>query len=292
MDWTPDFIPRSPVFEPLHAIVTGVFGPTRPGRAELERLLERRDPPVVTARGLPLRLAAPVRDAGRLEDRYEARLNLRGELTVREDSWHDFFNVLVWLVFPLAKAALNARHYAELPAQRARAASASRAPDGDPGAHARGRPRWGNRSPAQDALTLFDEGGMIVASCDGELTGLMRARRWKALFHERRERVRSAMRFVVFDHAIFEKALAPFRGITARAIVLDVPCALLEAPYPELIRALDARAAETIRDPARLAVTRDLAPVPILGVPGWCAENERGDYYDDASQFRPGRGTT
>jgi hypothetical protein len=31
------------------------------------------------------------------------------------------------------------------------------------------------------------------------------------------------------------------------------------------------------------------APLPILGVPGWAPENERGSYYEDAAVFRPGR---
>jgi hypothetical protein len=29
--------------------------------------------------------------------------------------------------------------------------------------------------------------------------------------------------------------------------------------------------------------------LPILGVPGWCADNEREAFYDNADYFRPGR---
>jgi hypothetical protein len=35
--------------------------------------------------------------------------------------------------------------------------------------------------------------------------------------------------------------------------------------------------------------TRTLAPLPIFGVPGWEAANERESFYDDASVFRPER---
>ena len=47
--------------------------------------------------------------------------------------------------------------------------------------------------------------------------------------------------------------------------------------------------AEHLCDPARVGNDRDLAVVPILGIPGWCADNESEDYYDDTDYFRPGR---
>lgn len=52
---------------------------------------------------------------------------------------------------------------------------------------------------------------------------------------------------------------------------------------------LDARLAAHLSHPGHLLVTRELAVVPILGVPGWHADNAREDYYDDADYFRPGR---
>jgi hypothetical protein len=203
------------------------------------------------------------------EDRYEPRVYLRGELQSRERNWHDLFNLLAWLAFPRTKAALNERHFHSLVAQR-RAGAA-------------------NRGPAQDALTLLDEGGMIVASSSGDLLELIRAFEWKKLFWGRRDDVRARMRFFVLGHALYEKSLAPFSGITARAILLEATDESLRAP-PAVLRAeLDARAAAYIADQTALSATRDLAPIPVLGVPGWCVENERADYYDDARCFRPGR---
>ncbi|HTF13584.1 MAG TPA: DUF3025 domain-containing protein [Burkholderiales bacterium] len=38
-----------------------------------------------------------------------------------------------------------------------------------------------------------------------------------------------------------------------------------------------------------MASTRNLSPLPILGIPGWGPSNGSEEYYDDASQFRPGR---
>lgn len=268
MDWDAGFLVRSPMFEPLRAHA-GAFGAGWPRPADLQRLLDRRNPPPRNTGGTPLRVVPQGRRAVAFEDGYEPRLYLRGELQVREGSWHDLFNVLVWLAFPLAKAALNARHYAALSAQRA----AGRA----------------NRGPAQDALTLFDEGGVIVASSADELLACLRDWRWKDLFWDNRARLAAQMRFCLFGHAVYEKALQPFIGITSRGILLKVELGLLEAPLPEQLAALDARIAQHLGDERRMLATRDLAVVPLLGVPGWHAGNNVESFYDDTDYFRPAR---
>ncbi len=257
------------MFEPLRVHVAAALGPGWPDLAELQRLLDRRAPVVRNADGRALRLVPQGRRSRTLEERYEARVFLNGELQVREGNWHDILNVLVWLAFPRAKAALNARHHVALREQFV----------------ARAR----NRGPAQDALTLFDEGGIVVASADDELTGYLRDWRWKDLFWDRRARLQSRMRFYLFGHALYEKALSPFTGITARGIVLRAEPELLAAPLVEQLAAVDAGVAEYLSDTGRLTATRELAVVPVLGVPGWCAGNEREAYYDDPDYFRSAR---
>ncbi len=268
MDWDPDFLARSPMFEPLRVHAPG-FGGNCPGLEDLQQLLERREPRVRNSAGIPLRLVAQGRRPRTLEERYEALIFLGGELQVRERNWHDLLNVLVWLAFPRAKAALNARHYSALEAQRAAGAP--------------------NRGPVQDALTLFDEGGVIVASSDADLLRMMRDFRWKDLFWHGRPRLLARMRFFLFGHALYEKMLRPFTGITGRGILLDAEPELLAAPLREQLAAIDERVAARLSDPVRLAATRDLAVVPVLGVPGWCADNAREDFYDNLDYFRPGR---
>ena len=61
------------------------------------------------------------------------------------------------------------------------------------------------------------------------------------------------------------------------------------APLAVQLERLDAMLAQRLLDTAALNTTRDLAPVPILGVPGWCADNGRESYYDNVEYFRPGR---
>jgi len=266
MDWDPNFLSRSPMFEPLQTHVPESLPVQWPGLPMLQGLLDQRVPPVCVASGMPLRLIPQVARRGR-EARYEERIYRRGELQVRAESWHDLFNVLVWLTFPRAKAALNARHHA---------ASSERAPG-----------NTSNRGPVEDALTLFDEGGVIVATTSRELMGLLRAHEWRELFWCHRRAVEAEMRFYLFGHALYEKALRPFAGVTGRGLCFDVNRDFLRASVSMQLAELDDRVAVQVADPERLAATRDLAHVPILGVPGWCADNEAESYYDNREYFRP-----
>ena len=254
---------------PLRAAGGGLRSPEWPARPVLQRLLDRDGNPVRTASGVPLRLASAGSRRRSFEERYEARVHLKGEMAFRDGDWHDLLNLLVWRTFPRSKAALNARHFEALEAQRA----AARA----------------NRGPAQDALTLFDEGGVIVATCDNELLGLLREWRWKELFWRDRERLDAGMRFILFGHALYEKALQPFLGITGRGVVLEVEPGLPGRPVDEQVARLDAKLAAYLADPRNLMATRELAVVPVLGVPGWHPENAREAFYDDTNYFRPGR---
>ena len=268
VEWDGGVLARSPLFDTLRAHA-GAFEVEAgwPGLASLQNRLDRRQPPVRTASGMPLRLVPQGRRKRAREEKHEARIYLRGELELRERSWHDLFNLLVWLAFPRAKAALNHRHYQALRVQDGRA----------------------NRGPAQDALTLFDEGGVIVAASDDRLLDCLREWRWKDLFWGHRARLPEEMRFHVFGHAVYEKALRPFLGITTRGILLKVEPELLAAPLPEQLAILDGKVAEHVSDERRVRSTRELAVVPVLGVPGWHAGNEREEFYDDTDYFRPAR---
>ena len=269
MGWDNDYAQASPVFEPLRVHGGPAFEKRWLDLDDFQRLLDSREPPVQTAGGQCLRIVPQGRKPNAFQEKYEPRIYLKGELQVRRDHWHDYFNALVWLAFPRAKAALNARQFSALEAQRAAGAP--------------------NRGPVQDALTLFDEGGVIVASSDGDLLQMLREWRWKELFWGNRERLRTRARFMLFGHALHEKMLRPFIGITGRGILLDANQGLLDAPLREQLAVIDEMAAACISSPDRFVATRELAVVPVLGVPGWCAENERESYYDNLDYFRPGR---
>ena len=223
--------------------------------------------------GLPIRFAAPsaLTDA---DEGYEARIWRSGEIITRPDNWHDALNALAWIAFPQTKRELNRLHCRHQPAA---------APPG-------GKPMHGTaRGTARDALTLFDEDGLLVACADPALAALLAGFHWKELFWQQREAVVRCMRFHVFGHGLADKLRAPFRGLTAKARVFAVDATELQQPPAQQLAAIDARAAAWLREPAALASTRVYSPLPVLGIPGWHADNAGAGYYDDTWQFRPGR---
>src|SRR2546425_11627181 len=254
----------APIFTALTPLLGRLPRDRFPRHDELNAL---RIPSVVSGGGAPIRFVPPAAASGKFSSQYEVRVFETGEVQTRADSWHDLFNALVWLAFPKTKAVLNRHHYEEIRARR-----------GEP-----------LRGTARDVLTLFDEGGVVVASADAELPVLLREFRWKELFWRRRAEVLRSMRFYVFGHAIYEKALEPYKGVTAKALILDAAPGLLDAPIERQLAELDARAAEYFSGTRAFASTRNLSPLPILGIPGWEPANASEEYYDDPSQFRPRR---
>ena len=59
--------------------------------------------------------------------------------------------------------------------------------------------------------------------------------------------------------------------------------------WPEARRSahVDARIAADLA--TRALTSRDFAPLPVLGVQGWCAANADAAFYDDPAVFRRGR---
>jgi hypothetical protein len=272
MTWDPRFLERSPMMWPLSRSAESLASCAEwPQRCALEPLL--REAGITNARGVPLRLVAPGSGA---RGRYEQRVHDSGELELREGEWHDLFNVLAWLAYPRTKATLNARHL-EAAAQEEREQSLLATPTG-----AR------NRGRVQDALTVFDESGAIFVSTDQALVEDLRGFRWKSLFWEKRERVRAAVRVCVFGHAMFEKALDPYVGLTAHALPLLVGDDVMREPPQRQLALIDELASARVADP-QFDTPQSLAPLPLLGVPGWWPDNEREAFYDDTSYFRPGR---
>jgi hypothetical protein len=267
--WSSDFLDRSPMFEPLRPIGSALQLPQWPTLGDLQRLVDARETGVMTRGGAPLRFVEQAGKAAAFEDKYEARIYLKGEVQVRAANWHDLFNALVWLTFPRAKAALNERHYLALKLQYARGES--------------------DRGPVQDTLTLFDEGGVIVAASDGELLQEMREFKWKDLFWRHRARVLSSMHCYLFGHALYEKALQPYIGITGRGRLFQVGSEFLAQPLVLQLEKMDVLLEQRLLNLGAWSSSRELAPVPVLGVPGWCADNEHESYYDNLDYFRPGR---
>ncbi|MBN9410957.1 MAG: DUF3025 domain-containing protein [Burkholderiales bacterium] len=198
-----------------------------------------------------------VDDSGLPADRgYEQFIRSTGTIPTR-DNLHDFFNGVVWLRFPRAKARINELHVAEL-----------------------ARPRSdGRRGPVRDALTVFDENGAALHAPPA-LWDALTHRQWHRLFVDLRPLWREA-RLVVFGHALLEQlATAPRKPLTAHVLRADAPPA---------DAALDGWLAGQLADARRLAA-KPFTPLPVLGVPGWWPASEDAAFYGDTAVFRPARG--
>jgi hypothetical protein len=265
--WNRKALLQARLFAPLTAALSEFGEQAFPSLDDCNALLATR--PIRVQNGSPLCFVAHANGKLPFEAQYEPRCYLSGEVQTRADNWHDLFNALVWLTFPLAKAAINARHYRALTGERDFAA--------------------GRRGAVRDMNTLFDESGVVVACADPGLSTLLTDFKWKELFWQRRERVQAAMGFYLFGHGLFEKALSPYTGLTGQGLMLQVEQAFFGWHPARQIEHLDRLLAEYWNAPTHCRSTRELTPVPLLGIPGWAAENNAAAYYDNTDYFRPGR---
>lgn len=183
---------------------------------------------------------------------YELFIARTGHVPTR-DNLHDRFNALIWLTYPRAKAALNARQATEIERHGIGPA----------------------RGAVRDAATLIDESAVLIQCEDEHVAAALFEHDWQRLLIDWRSRWGRDVVALPFGHALLEKLAGPFKAITACVVPLRG-----EADP-------DKAAASFIARP-------DLAPpllphLPVLGIPGWCAENADPRFYDDPRVFRPRR---
>jgi hypothetical protein len=225
-----------PVFDPIRPWLerTG----STPALELLNLLSQERN--LRSESGKPIRFVPPSHG----DAYYEVQLFETGRVQTRPHNKHDLFNALAWLAFPKTKARINAMHAAQIPRE------------------------GGKRGRLRDMLTIFDEGGAIVA-CEGDVADLVREARWSELFLQRHR----DLRISVIGHAVLEQALAPHPGITCKVIFADPS------------RDLDAQAAHWLATTG--TSPRDLPPLPVFGFPGWFEGSGRAEFYANERYFRP-----
>ena len=171
------------------------------------------------------------------------------------DHLHDFLNGLAWLAFPQAKRRLNALQAAEIARDGVRA----------------------TRGPVRDAITLLDESGALLAAPE-PLWQALTARQWQRLFVELRPLWQQAQ-CILFGHALLEQLIQPRKPLTAH--VYQARTAMKPGADIDTWLAHDLDAAHLARKP--------FTPLPVLGIPGWCADNANYSFYDDSFVFRSAR---
>lgn len=196
-----------------------------------------------------------VQDAALLADglHYEARI-AQGRIATRAGNWHDLFNAMVWMRHRALKQALNRQQCLQIERIGVR-----------------------DRSPVQQALTQFDESGVIVHVRDEALLELWDRHDWTALFDASASRWHDGGIGVVAvtGHALMEQMLVPGRLLVGKCLVVSGDANDRVARVAEAISAGD-----VLRAPS------ELRPMPLAGIPGWHAE-QGAAFYTQQDYFRP-----
>ena len=183
---------------------------------------------------------------------YESFIFHHQQIPTRNNA-HDFFNGLCWLRFRLSKARLNLLQAQNIATE---------------GVGAR-------RGALRDALTLFDENAALLCA-PPLLWQALKHKQWRELFVTQRDGWQPA-RLVLFGHALLEKLLQPYKGITAHVLCLPMPCLSSDEE-------VDAWLCQQLT-PAFLD-TKPFVPLPLAGVPGWWHGNEVPAFFEDKKVFR------
>lgn len=268
--WDPTFGERSPAFHSLRR--ASEYFKTHhdwPTPADYQSVLIELTPGLQSAGGAPLVFTDSTRvyaEGAGLS--YETNIFRHGHISTRTKCWHDFFQALVWATFPHTKIWLNARHAMATEQRLVRGVS--------------------QRSPEENALTLFDESGAVILCSDSKMLASIRAFKWHELFWRRRADLHASLRCVVVGHALYEKLLLPYIGLTAHCTLLAIAPALWPQIKHATITELDALVHAHLSNIDELQ-PRLWNPFPILGLPGWYPANNEESFYKNSMYFRAGR---
>lgn len=276
--WNAQFLLGHPLFAPFEALARGLRGDSFPSCEALTALSEqerlRRAPSAS-----PLEFVPAVKKSRRakrtqlvLDELYDGSIHLRGQVPCLHHSYHDLFNALAFSAYVRSKRALHARQFNAL---KAWAGDAPKLP--------------GRRTREQDALTIFDEGGVVVLLEPGMM------RTWRTSDQPlslSAHQPKSGALPLLFGHALVEHLFDGHTQIRASALVIELAEPL--STIPDILDAADVELAARINDPAQfLEPGADaiffMDPDRVsLGVPkpSWAAWNP-GDREAFSSRYRP-----
>jgi hypothetical protein len=115
---------------------------------------------------------------------------------------------------------------------------------------------------------------------------------WQRLFVTLRPLWQQA-RLIPFGHALLEKLVQPRKSMTAHVYIAQFTIeniaveAINTLATAEFYSNLDAQLA--IKLSADYLASKPFAPLPVLGVPNWCSDNENLNFYNDETVFRKPR---
>ena len=210
---------------------------------------------------------------------YEQFIGSTGKIPTR-DNLHDLFNGSIWLTFPKTKALLNYYHMLEIAA-----------------CHEDGK--GARRGRVRDTITVFDENGAILVTADPNIGEALINFDWQASLVVPRDKwdnpkkrdTHSQAAVYIFGHALLEQLIQPRKPLCAHSVVINVAADFFALSLPERISYLDDQLVIYMdKLLSKHDITpRQLAPLPILGVPHFWSENADPSFYDDTYVFRSGR---
>jgi hypothetical protein len=255
--WDPAFGSRNGIFRDLNSLCRFAGFTDFPSHSALNEMLAAYIEKTLQRPGF--RFVEEIPNSGLC---FEQRIFQSAEVPTRRN-WHDLFGAISWWLFPRSKAAINLQHVEDLSSE--------------------GK----SRSPRRDRLTHFDECGLLLLHCSPELVAELRSHRWKEAMVSRRNEWDITVRPFVFGHAIYEKALSPYIGLTAKFAPIEIEpdffCLSLREQYEEI----DRRLAERILSTNPFDQPGFLSPLPVLGIPGYCEANHDPMFYGNRQYFRP-----
>lgn len=268
--WQASFQKQSPIFEPIipYAQKFDTFS-TWPVLNHYNDLLQRTHCNVTSCAQEKLEFVAQNIKPTSFEDEYEVKIYNTGEIQTRLNNWHDFFQVMTWCRYIETKKIINQLH-AQAIISRKKTSHTTQ------------------RTSLENTLTLFDECGAIIVTSKDSLIQLIKSHSWKQLFINNRNSFNHELKCFIFGHALYEKSLNPYIGMTAHCIFLNVDKCFFNEPPSTQSRILDKLLSQYFLMHEDIN-TRILQPFPVLGVPGWDKNNINPTYYENKDYFRDKR---
>ncbi len=237
---------------------------------------------------------------------YESYIAETGQIPTR-DNLHDLFNACIWLTFPKTKAMLN-RQQAEQIAKEGIS---------------------GSRGRIRDAITLLDENGAILLTSDENIATALRGFDWEhclrkprnlwldvqmahlqwTTYHNQHGLIQTSQSdpinqskkhpqsteykasVMICGHALLEQLVHPRKPLCAHTFILKVESDFFSLPIEQQITTVDSKLSQALENWLLQddLSSRQLCPLPILGVPHFCDDNIDAEYYQDSYVFRSGR---
>jgi hypothetical protein len=132
---------------------------------------------------------------------------------------------------------------------------------------------------------LFDECGAVIVADDDSILEQIQNHQWKELFCYNKTLFGKHVQCYVVGHAMHEKSLTPYIGMTTHSVLLKQGGDFFQKGYLEQLEVVDKLVADLWVN-GSIVQPKDLQPFPLLGVPGWWHEKQDEAFYSNAEYFR------